>query len=90
MPGRQPGRVAAGFTGESMPVLLEGVERKRRPTRYAPARCREGETRPRGANPGLKTAAGLFRVLSLGRIQAYLYSDRHPGPALRAQIVLVS
>ena len=75
MPGRQPGRVAAGFTGESMPVLLEGVERKRHPTRYAPARCREGETRPRRANQGLKTAAGLFRVLSLkvGRIQAYLY-----------------
>ena len=40
-----------------------GAERKRRPSRHAPARCREGETQPRGADPGLKAAAGLFRVL---------------------------
>ena len=39
--------------------------RSANPTRHAPARCREGETWPCGANPGLKTAAGLFRVLSL-------------------------
>ena len=55
-------------------VLGARVERTRR-TRHTPVRCREGETRPRGANPGLKTAAGLFCVLGLKarRIQACLY-----------------